>query len=161
MNPPRSRPACSRCSTQAASSNANTLDDYEEGSWTPVLGGSGGTSGQTYGTRSGNYVKIGQFVWAQFYFDLTAKGTITGSAQLQQLPFTVGGTSGYTGVCIGRWQGFNTAMVWVGGYAEAGNTYVNLQGITAAATSSGTNLVTGDFTNTTGFIGSLVFQATA
>ena len=44
--------------TQIASSNANSLDDYEEGTFTPVLGGVGGTSGQTYSSRSGFYIKI-------------------------------------------------------------------------------------------------------
>src|SRR4051794_38729536 len=32
--------------TQNAAAGVNTLDDYEEGSWTPVIGGDGGTSGQ-------------------------------------------------------------------------------------------------------------------
>ena len=45
--------------TQVPSADANTLDDYEEGTWTPVLGGSGGTSGQTYAAQAGTYTKIG------------------------------------------------------------------------------------------------------
>lgn len=44
--------------TQSASSDPNTLDDYEEGTWTPVLTSSGG--GTVNGT--GEYVKIGKQV---------------------------------------------------------------------------------------------------
>ena len=46
--------------TQSASSDANTLDDYEEGSWTPAL-----TDGytRTYGNRVGRYIKVGKLVY--------------------------------------------------------------------------------------------------
>lgn len=73
--------------TQSASSDANCLDDYEEGTWTPVIGGAGGTSGQTYSVQLGRYVKIGKLVIIQCYATLTAKGTITGNLELQGLPF--------------------------------------------------------------------------
>ena len=74
---------------QNASGDANTLDDYEEGVWTPILGGGGGTSGQSYGANTGGiYTKIGNRVYCTAYIDLTTKGTITGLLQLQGLPFT-------------------------------------------------------------------------
>jgi hypothetical protein len=76
--------------TASLSSNANTLDDYEEGTWTPVIGGSSGESGQTYSTQSGIYTKIGRLVVAQCKVEFTAKGTISGSfVQLKGLPFNV------------------------------------------------------------------------
>src|SRR4029077_18226854 len=43
---------------QVASGDPNTLDDYEEGGWVPVIGGTTGTSGQTYAEQSGFYTKI-------------------------------------------------------------------------------------------------------
>jgi hypothetical protein len=44
--------------TQSASTDANTLDDYEEGTWTPSVGGSA-----TYGAQqNGRYIKIVGFV---------------------------------------------------------------------------------------------------
>ena len=43
--------------TQSASSDANTLDDYEEGTWTPVPKYGGGNTGMSY-TSAGTYVKI-------------------------------------------------------------------------------------------------------
>lgn len=56
--------------TQNASSDANTLDDYEEGTWTPTLGGNA-----TYTTREGGYVKIGRFVWLKFLVRVNTIGT--------------------------------------------------------------------------------------
>ena len=43
---------------------ANALDDYEEGTWTPTLAGYFGTYGTTFtpGTRSGVYTKVGNLV---------------------------------------------------------------------------------------------------
>ena len=52
---------------------ANTLDDYEEGTWTPVNGG--GTTGGA-SNLSGNYTKIGNLVLASFEF--TTTGGVSG-----------------------------------------------------------------------------------
>jgi hypothetical protein len=81
--------------TQVASSDDNTLDDYEVGTFTPVLGGSGGTSGQSYGLQGGNYVKIGDRVFIDANTSLSTKGTITGNVQVSGLPFTSKSGSAY------------------------------------------------------------------
>ena len=46
------------------SATANALDDYEEGTWSPVFtdDGTSGNSASSYGDRAGWYVKIGNFV---------------------------------------------------------------------------------------------------
>jgi len=76
--------------TQSASSNANTLDDYEEGTWTPTAGGITVNSGTP--VYSGRYTKIGNMV----YLDWRAVGgNITISAagsSLGGMPFTVNAT---------------------------------------------------------------------
>lgn len=74
--------------TQSASTDANTLDDYEEGTWTPFMqaGGSPAT-GVTYTTQAGTYVKIGQFVYVQLMLSWTNKGTASGVWQIGGLPF--------------------------------------------------------------------------
>ena len=73
--------------TAVPSTNANTLDDYEEGSWTPALNFGGGTTGITYLERRGSYIKIGKavHVWCSIY--LTNKGSSTGDSQITGLPF--------------------------------------------------------------------------
>ena len=52
--------------TQNASADANTLDDYEEGTWTPAyaLTTPGTSSFGTYATQTGTYTKIGNKVEA-------------------------------------------------------------------------------------------------
>ena len=76
--------------TQVASADANTLDDYEEGTFTPSLAFGGGSTGITYFDRVANYTKIGRQVYVQMYVALTNKGTDTGNATITGLPFTVG-----------------------------------------------------------------------
>ena len=66
---------------------ANTLDDYEEGTWTPVLTFGGGSTGITYNTQAGNYTKVGRITAATINISLSSKGTSTGTSEIT-LPFT-------------------------------------------------------------------------
>jgi hypothetical protein len=87
--------------TQSASSDANTLDDYEEG----VIDGNNlglaygvpGTSSFTYSSRVGTYTKIGRVVY--FTVDIRlltfSKGTASGSLSVFGLPFAQRSTSGF------------------------------------------------------------------
>jgi hypothetical protein len=148
--------------TQSASTNANTLDDYEEGTWTPVLGGTGGTSGQTYDLQTGLYVKIGRFVNCTFRLILSAKGTITGTAQIQGLPFTNQNANGaQSNITIG---GRTTATGYysVYGAMSINTTTADLYGITSAQTNSFTvSLVAADINNTTQLIGNIAYYTNA
>lgn len=74
--------------TQAPSADPNTLDDYEEGVWTPTLLLGGAAVGMTYGTRVGHYTKIGRIVHVVARVTLTALGSSTGNATITGLPFT-------------------------------------------------------------------------
>jgi hypothetical protein len=73
--------------TQSASSNANTLDDYEEGTWTPTLTFSGGAGSLTYSIQNGNYVKVGSLVNVQAIIVVSNKGSASGDMGIV-LPFT-------------------------------------------------------------------------
>jgi len=70
--------------TQSASSDANTLDDYEEGSWTPGLSGS-----FTYTSRSGKYTKIGNTVTVTGDIIWASNSSGSTSWAVTGLPFTV------------------------------------------------------------------------
>jgi hypothetical protein len=79
--------------TQSASSNANTLDDYEEGTWTPTLQ-------QTSGTITLNspnlcaYTKIGRLVTVNGIVDVASVSSPVGtSVAFTNLPFTSGATA--------------------------------------------------------------------
>ena len=73
--------------TQVPSANANTLDDYEEGTWTPTLVGSGGNPTVNYNEQFGRYVKIGNQVTVQFYLAPNSYSGGAGFLQIGGLPF--------------------------------------------------------------------------
>ncbi len=74
--------------TQAASSGANTLDDYEEGTFTPTAIFAAGSGTITYTTQLGRYTKIGDIVF--FSIDLETLDIVsrTGDMTIGGLPFT-------------------------------------------------------------------------
>lgn len=73
--------------SQVASSDPNTLDDYEEGTFTPDLRFGGGSVGMTYYTQYGTYTKLGRVVHISAHLFINNKGTSTGNAVIQGLPF--------------------------------------------------------------------------
>ena len=86
---------------------ANTLDDYEEGTWTPVI--AGGATGGSYSIQTGHYVKVGKVVHIEM--DFSGSGW-TGDGNLLKfggLPFAGGAASGlYGGGFINFQQSFFT-----------------------------------------------------
>ena len=74
--------------TASGSTDANTLDDYEEGTWTPVI--SDGTNNATMTALSGaRYTKIGNVVNFWCYVAITSLGSVSGALRITGLPFTV------------------------------------------------------------------------
>jgi hypothetical protein len=71
-----------------------TLDDYEEGTFTPALGDlAGGVS--TMSTQEGKYVKVGKIVQFSLQIVWTAKNTWTGAnARINGLPFAATANTG-------------------------------------------------------------------
>jgi hypothetical protein len=76
--------------TQSASSDANTLDDYEEGTWTPTIGASStNPSGLSYSTQFGKYTRIGNVVYVALRISFSfTNGTGSGALEIRGLPFT-------------------------------------------------------------------------
>ena len=72
--------------TAVAASNANTLDDYEEGTFTPTVIGTTTPGTGTYTAQAGVYVKIGRRVFFNLYVSWTAH-TGTGAINISGLPF--------------------------------------------------------------------------
>ena len=64
--------------------DANRLEDYEEGSWTPTT-----NTGQGLSISGARYTKIGQFVFLNFYVNLTTiTSTSSDTLKITGLPFT-------------------------------------------------------------------------
>lgn len=139
--------------TQNASAEVNTLDDYEEGSFTPVLAFGGASVGITYAAsgQQGRYQKIGNKVTAWIYIHLTSKGSSVGNANISGMPFTAlsnltyyAGSPGYhniTGVQLGIAIPGTTASVSL--YKLPGNLVADT-----------------DLTNTSEFVFTVFYEAT-
>jgi len=142
--------------TQSASSDANTLDDYEEGTWSPVIGGSTSTSGQSYSIQVGRYTKIGRQVNISFQATLSNKGTMTGTyAVIQGLPFSAGTDSQTAGnICV--YNNMNTGFTFMGFQASSSNSFAYLTGSTGANANT-SFLAPADINSSTQLIGSMTY----
>lgn len=131
-------------SSQNASANANTLDDYTEGTFVPVLAFGGASVGITYGTQLGKYTKIGNVVHYVIAITLTAVGSSTGVASISGLPVTAATGADYA--CSMLVSSMNAAVTTTV-QAQVGN---NSTTITPTKYSAGTNTVlqNTDFTAT-------------
>jgi hypothetical protein len=108
--------------TQNASSNANTLDDYEEGSWTPGI-----TNGASYSTQVGRYVKIGNLVYVNADIVCTFTNTGSGNQKITGLPFAIENvTAMYPVGTIFPVQGFNQSTMNISTQGDVNATTVTL-----------------------------------
>jgi len=109
--------------TQDASSNANTLDDYEEGTWTPTAVGQTSAGTTTYVARAGNYTKIGNIATATCYIVVNG---MTGTGNLLiSLPFVANENYNSMGAVATYnldWPQAGSLVVW----AVAGFAYVRI-----------------------------------
>jgi hypothetical protein len=122
--------------TQNASADANTLDDYEEGTWTPSVGGTA-----TYANQNAKYTKIGNYVHLLANIQITTIGT--GSATtISGAPFTPSQPSTMN---VAYFASLATSVIALSGY-------INSSGSTIVFTS--TNGSTTNITNVTAVLGS-------
>ena len=86
---------------------SNLLDDYEEGTWTPAL--SSTSASFTYGTQSGEYIKIGRVVYVSFRLSLggSPSGTTSNTTFLTGLPIAIDSTAHYAGSHAGHYFNLN------------------------------------------------------
>ena len=116
---------------------ANALDDYEEGTWTPSLGGTA-----TYTVQDGNYTKVGRLVNIRCNIAVNLIGT--GSTyRISGLPFTPATTSTSNpnafGV-VGYFQSLAVSPVYISTFASSGGTTINVTGLTAAGATASSSL---------------------
>lgn len=95
---------------QVPSANANTLDDYEEGTWTPILTcATPGNLAITYAIQTGTYTKIGRQVFVNFVISTSAFTwtTAVGTVVINGLPFANALTTPMSGIL--DWSGITQA----------------------------------------------------
>ena len=98
--------------------SANTLDDYEEGTWTAGLQG----ANQSGMNTTGYYTKIGRQVFFQWYSAAMTISSASGAAKVTGLPFTSSNASSAYGLFI-YLHGNGVDGASTGGYVQDVNTY--------------------------------------
>jgi fibronectin-binding autotransporter adhesin len=126
---------------------ANALDDYEEGTWTPVWKFGGASSG-TVNTQTDNaawYTKIGSMVTVWYRGALANSPSGSGSLVITGLPYTIQNTTNqYPGT--GAWSNLIT---FGGGIAADGNpnsTFVNVEKLSSSTSTGVANVQHSDCT---------------
>lgn len=127
--------------TAGGNATSTVLDDYEEGSFTPTIGGSSGNGSLSYSTQAGTYTKIGRAV--NFNLVVIASSGVSGGGgtlQIDGLPYSARAASSgqvygwYGNASIGYFfnlssYGTATQSIKLLGPA-AGNTYLRFHSFT-------------------------------
>jgi hypothetical protein len=121
--------------TQNASSDANTLDDYEEGTWSPVPTPNAGSI-TSYTVANTSYTKIGRLVQATARVTITNVGTASGYLVISGLPFTAGSTFQLPNMIR---EGGLTGNIYQG-YVDGGGTSVTVQTLTGGVATYSNNM---------------------
>lgn len=88
--------------------SANTLDDYEEGTFTPEIRIGGSTSGITNNSQVGQYTKIGRMVTLTGRVSISDKGSNTGAMTIAGMPFASQNTSNLESFGVVELQNMST-----------------------------------------------------
>jgi hypothetical protein len=110
--------------TQNPSVDVHTLDDYEEGTWTPTIGGTA-----TYTSRAGYYTKIGRMMFLSGHVAINVIGT----GDPGQITITAPSVpADATSICKIEWFTTQGTFVYMDGFILAGSGVIQLEGATAA-----------------------------
>ena len=101
------------------------LNDYEEGTFTPIVQGSTTAGVGVYTTQDARYTKVGRLVTAEIYIVWTAH-TGTGNLKIGGLPFTAN-ASYYSGATIGLASNITlSASNTISAFNQINATYINI-----------------------------------
>jgi hypothetical protein len=139
---------------QVPSADVNTLDDYEEGTFTPVLAFGGSSTGITYAAnnRIGRYIKVGKLVTASVVILLSSKGAQTGVAIIDGFPYLSADV--LAGMFWSSGEIYTTISGRVNCMMLNNSTYVGVY-------KDGTQATDADFTNATYMIFTVTYEAAA
>jgi len=124
---------------------ANTLDDYEEGTWTPVIkaiGTGGNNATYTIANPGATYTKVGRLVTVHTYISGININAITGGTYitLHGFPFQATNYADFTiAYKSGNWS---TSGNIIGGYVQSGASYVFFMRANGAEAQQGSTDVT-------------------
>jgi len=141
----------------ASGMTSELLDDYEEGTWTPViLSGGSAMSGQNLSSTA-TYVKVGTVCHIQFDTTCTAIGSGNSSAYLSGLPFTAASSAGRAQIFMGFFDGLNRSVVRLGGDINGGGVFADMYDVQSSASGVTRTGATDLFQNSARFMGSCTY----
>jgi len=138
--------------TASASTDANTLDDYEEGTWTPSVGGTATYQASNYG----RYTKIGNIVTVQFRIAINTLGTGS-TAVLSGLPFASANIGSVQTGCVSYYDDIAVSTTFVAFYVE--NNLTTAQFVSKASAGTAVDNGPAIMGNGTDIFGSVTYQA--
>lgn len=146
--------------TQNQSANANTLDHYAEGTWTPVIAGTSTPGANSYTNQEGTYVKVGQMVVASFFVKLSAKdAAMAGIVWITGLPFASSGAASRQGCGVADFGGFANPKTYVAVQLQVSQTSMPITYLNAAGATDIGYLPPSELTNTTWIGGTICYRA--
>ena len=111
-----------------AGMTSELLADYEEGTWTPSVGGTA-----TYTAQTGKYTKVGRLVTVIGHIQINVLGTGS-TTTLSGLPFN---NADLTPISVGYWSGLAVNVIYISGYiGAAGSTILFVSGTTSSGTAN-------------------------
>ena len=113
--------------TQVPRADANTLDDYEECTWTPSVGGNA-----TYTQQAGSYRKIGGLVYVTGILQVSTLGTGSSSV-ISGFPFTCNAGPRNT-LSVAYWGSAVGSLSYLAFYIGTGTSAGTMAVTTAAST---------------------------
>ena len=108
--------------------SANHLDDYEEGTWTPNIGGN-----STYNEQTGKYIKVGHKVTLWFTLRINQRNSPAAPYIVAGNPFTNNTSVGGSGV-VHYFNSIQNSAVVLTARVDASGGNINLSGATGSAT---------------------------
>ena len=109
---------------------AEILDDYEEGTWTPVLSDADADNATpASGEAVGTYTKIGDFVSVRWYYTCSSLGDVNNGVRFTGLPFTAKNVSFDKGVFVAAVAG-NLGISFgqnIGGFCQPNQSFLYLE----------------------------------
>ena len=145
----------------AGTDTSELLNDYEEGTFTPLLTVNDSLTGITQNISLGRYIKVGRHVTAWLHLRLTAKGSASGHVRIQGFPYAASNLDTTDEAAAGTcafWNALASAAT-PGGYMQKGTTKLLL--INNAAGTASPSLGHGALSNTTSFYYQVCYNTVA
>jgi hypothetical protein len=114
--------------SNATGMTSELLADYEEGTWTPTIEGTGTAGTATYATNNGRYTRVGRQIFIEAYL-AWSDGSGTGNLIVKGLPFQAANSSTFPTFTIIPASLTTPAGEYVAAYIQSNATYINIMSI--------------------------------